>query len=299
VEAREFFETHFEPFEIGRDDNKSGFVTGFYEPVAEARRQPSDKYRFPVLACPPELVEIDENSPPPGIPEGFRFALKSASGLIACPDRTAIENGAFKGRNLEIAWLSDKVDLFFIHVQGAARLEMPDGEICRITYAAKSGHPFQGPGHVLAELDEIPARDVTMQSIRAWFKRNPARIDEILHRNRSYIFFRESEAGDPELGPIAAAKVQLTPGRSLAVDRLVHTFATPFFIDAPELDIVDKRPLRRLMIAQDTGSAIVGPARGDIFTGTGKAAGDLAGVIKHDANFHMLIPRSAAERFGR
>ncbi len=296
-EAREFFETFFDPFLIRPSGNRHGFVTGFYEPVAKASRGRTSEFRFPVLARPPELVEIDENAPPAAIPAGFRFALETASGHAICPDREAIEKGAFEGRGLEIAWLSSRVDLFFIHVQGAARLEMPGGDLIRITYAAKSGHPFTGPGRILSEMGEIAPEKVTMQSIREWFDHNPHRIDEILWQNRSYIFFTESEAADPALGPVAAAKVQLTPGRSLAVDRLIHTFATPFFIDAPSLEVLDNKPFRRLMIAQDTGSAIVGPARGDIFTGIGREAGEKAGVIKHDAGFHVLIPRPAAGRF--
>ena len=127
------------------------------------------------------------------------------------------------------------MDVFFIHVQGAARLDMTDGTTSRVTYAAKSGQRFTGAGRILAELGEIPLEQVTMQSIRAWFNANPDRIDEILRQNRSYIFFREAPVDDPALGPIAAAKVPLTPGRSMAVDRLLHTFGTPFFIDAPSL----------------------------------------------------------------
>src|SRR5690606_19496562 len=113
--------------------------------------------------------------------------------------------------------------------------------------------------------------------------------------NRSYIFFRETPVDDDRLGPIAAAKVQLTPGRSLAVDRLLHTFATPFFVDAPELAAVDGAPVARLMITQDTGSAIVGPARADLFIGSGAAAGEIAGVIRHPARLFALVPRPLAE----
>ncbi len=161
-----------------------------------------------------------------------------------------------------------------------------------MTYAAKSGHRFSGPGRILAALGEIPAEQVTMQSIRAWFRRNPGRVDEILQQNRSYIFFREAPVDDAALGPVAAAKVPLTAGRSLAVDRLLHTFATPFYIDAPVLAAFGAAPFRRLMIAQDTGSAIVGPARGDLFAGSGDRAGEIAGVVRHTADFHVLLPRA-------
>lgn len=295
-QAREFFQAHFIPCLIRPSQGGTGFVTGFYEPFARARRTRGGAFRFPILKRPSDLVEVEKADPADFLPEGYRYGRMTANGLVPFPDRAAIETGALDGLGLEIAWLSDRVDLFFIHVQGAARLEFPGGRPCRITYAAKSGHPFTGPGQVLAGLGEIRPGKVTMQAIRAWFERNPHRIDEILRRNRSYIFFRESESGDPELGPFAAAKVQLTAGRSLAVDRLVHTFSTPFYVSAPGLAAFGSPPFRRLMIAQDTGSAIVGPARGDIFTGSGDEAGEMAGVIRHKADFHVLVPAAAAGR---
>ena len=145
---------------------------------------------------------------------------------------------------------------------------------------------------MLADLGEIPLEKVTMQSIRAWFAAHPGRVDEILWRNRSYIFFREAPVDDPALGPIAAAKVPLTPGRSVAVDRLLHTFGTPFYVDALTLTAFGGDGFRRLMIAQDTGSAIVGAARGDLFAGSGDAAGEIAGVVRNAADFYALVPRA-------
>jgi membrane-bound lytic murein transglycosylase A len=220
------------------------------------------------------------------------FARATPDGLVDYFDRESIERGALAGRGLEIAWLADKVDAFFIHVQGAARLAMTDGRSLRVTYAAKSGQRFTGPGGILAQTGEIPLQDVTMQSIRAWFRAHPERVDEILWQNRSYIFFREVPVDDPALGPVAAAKVPLTPGRSIAVDRLLHTFGTPFYIEAPTLTAFGDEKFRRLMIAQDTGSAITGPARGDLFAGSGDAAGEIAGVVRHAATFHALLPKS-------
>jgi membrane-bound lytic murein transglycosylase A len=283
---RDFFERHFLPARI----ETNGFVTGFYEPVVTASPVRSGSFQFPILSRPDDLVGIDEHNRPAGWDETVVFGRKTARGFQPYYDRGEIERDALVGHGLELAWLADKVDLFFIHVQGAARLRMTDGTERRITYAAKTGHAFTGPGRILADLGEIPRQDVTMQSIRAWFKANPQRIDEILWQNRSYIFFRDAPVDEPALGPVAAAKVPLTAGRSLAVDRSLHTFATPFFIEVPGMDFA------RLMIAQDTGSAIVGPARGDIFCGSGDAAGEAAGVIKNAATFIMLVPRSAAGR---
>jgi membrane-bound lytic murein transglycosylase A len=167
----------------------------------------------------------------------------------------------------------------------------------RVTYAAKTGHPFTAIGRVLIDRGELTPETVSMQSIRSWLADNPQRVDELLWCNRSYIFFRQADFDDPEDGPIAAAKVPLTAGRSLAVDRLLHTFGTPIFVAAETLTHIGNTPFRRLMLAQDTGSAIIGPARGDIFAGSGSAAGDLAGTVKHAATFYMLIPAGAAERF--
>jgi membrane-bound lytic murein transglycosylase A len=288
--AREFFERHFIPCRI----REAGFVTGFYEPVAEASPVATGIHRHPVYRQPDDLVEVDDGSRPAGLDPAFRFARRTARGLTEYFDRREIECGALSGRGLELAWLADRIDLFFIHVQGAARLRMSDGTERRITYAAKSGHPFTGPGRVLAALGEIRPEAVTMQSIRAWLAANPRRADEILWQNRSFIFFREAPVDDPLLGPVAAAKVPLEPGRSLAVDRLLHTFGTPFFIDAPQLSAFGGGPFRRLMIAQDTGSAIVGAARGDLFAGSGAAAGEIAGVVKHAADFFALLPRALA-----
>ena len=289
--ARAFFERHFFPALVCPAPLEAGLVTGFYEPIVAASPVRTERFTVPILSRPDDLIDIDEASRPSGMDPYLAFARRTESGPVEYFDRRQIETGALAGRGLEVAWLEDKVDAFFIHVQGAARLNMTDGSSKRITYAAKSGQMFSGPGRLLADLGEIPLEQVTMQSIRAWFKANPRRVDEILQQNRSYIFFREAPVDDPELGPVAAAKVPLTPGRSVAVDRLLHTFGTPFYIDAPGLKAFGGTPFRRLMIAQDTGSAIIGPARGDLFAGSGDAAGEVAGVVRNAARFYALLPK--------
>jgi len=290
--ARTFFERHFTPALVAAEAGGAGLVTGFYEPQVVASPVRTVDFTVPLLSRPADLVDIDDGNRPAGMDPYLAFARRTASVPVEYHDRGEIERGALAGQNLGIAWLADKVDAFFIHVQGAARLSMTDGRLCRVTYAAKSGQRFTGPGKVLSEMGEIPLEKVTMQSIRAWFKANPHRVDEILWRNRSYIFFREAPVDDAALGPIAAAKVPLAPGRSVAVDRLLHTFGTPFYIAAPGLTAFDGKPFRRLMIAQDTGSAITGPARGDLFAGSGDAAGEIAGVVRNAADFYALVPRA-------
>jgi membrane-bound lytic murein transglycosylase A len=296
VDSQAFFEAHFTPVHVEPGTGGQGFVTGFYEPQAEASPVRTERFTVPLLARPADLVDVGDANRPDGFDPYLAFGRLTPSGIVEYFDRSAIECGALSGNGLEIAWLEDKVDVFFIHVQGAARLGMTDGTQRRITYAAKSGHRFTGPGLILVELGEIREAEVTMQLIRGWLHRHPDRIDEILRQNRSYIFFRDAPVDDPALGPVAAAKVPLTPGRSIAVDRLLHTFGTPFFIDAPSLKAFDGSPFRRLMVAQDTGSAITGPARGDLFAGSGEAAGAIAGVVRNAADFYALVPRRLAAR---
>jgi membrane-bound lytic murein transglycosylase A len=297
-EMRAFFERETLPFRIERTDGGRGFVTAFFEPEVQVSHEKDSEFRFPFYRRPDDLVDIDDSNRPSGLEPSYAFARRSPEGISPYPDRRAIDEGYLEGRGLEIAWARSKVDVFFTHVQGAARLVYPSGERKRITYAAKAGHPFSPIGRLLIDRGEIPADDISMQSIRDWLIGHPEGADEVLWHNRSYIFFREAEVEDPSKGPIAAAKVPLIPGRSLAVDRTIHTFGYPFFINAPTLTHLDAgQPFARLMLALDTGSAIVGPARGDIFTGSGYEAGELAGTVKNEADFTILIPRLAAARY--
>lgn len=297
AEARAFFEHAFQPFRILPAGGK-GFVTAFYEPEVEVSATPAGNFRFPFYRRPPDLIDIDDANRPEGLDPSYSFAQETAGGIGPFPDRRAIDQGCLDGKGLEIAWARSRVDVFFAHVQGAARLVHPDGRVQRITYAAKAGHPFTGIGRYLVDIGEIPPEDISMQSIRAWLAAHPGRMDEVLWQNRSYVFFREAPVDDPALGPVAAAKVPLEAMRSLAVDRLIHTFSSPFFVRSETLThLTGGRPFARLLLALDTGSAIIGPARGDIFTGSGFAAGELAGNVRNAADFVILIPKPAAGRF--
>jgi membrane-bound lytic murein transglycosylase A len=296
--AREFFEEHFQPFLIRLGDGASGLVTGFYEPEVEVSAAASSVWAHPFYRRPPDLIDISDEDRPADM-GSYAFGRRDNGAIHAYPDRRDIDQGYLAGRGLEIAWARDRIDVFFAHVQGAARLRYPDGSLQRITYSAKSGHVFSGIGRLLVDRGELDAATVSMQTIRAWLSMNPERIDEVLWHNRSYIFFRQAPVEDPALGPVAAAKVPLLPGRSLAVDRMIHTFGFPFYVHAPSLTHLDAgRPFSRTLLALDTGSAIVGPARGDIFTGSGDAAGELAGTVRNAADFYILIPKTVAARYG-
>lgn len=300
--ARSFFETHFTPLRIlpnGAETDTPGFVTGYYEPVVAASAERTEQFRFPLYAPPPDLVKIDDVSRPPGLDSSFRFARRTPCGLLEeYSDRGAIEAGALAGQGLEIAWLDDPVEAFFIHIQGSARLRLSDGREIRVGYAAKTGHPFTAIGRRLVDEGELTLAEADMDGIRGWLAAHPERQQALFNRNRSFIFFREMPVDDLAKGPIGAAKVPLTALASIAVDRELATFCVPYFIDAPRL-VVDGAPFRRVMIAQDTGSAILGPARADIFVGSGPDAGRIAGRIRHAADFHILAPAGLVESLAR
>lgn len=297
-QARDFFERHFVPFRI-KPETGSGFVTAFYEPEIEVRAEADETYRYPLYRRPEDLVDIDDTNRPEDMDPYFAFGLSRDGRISEYPDRRAIEQGFLAGQGLEIAYAKSKIDLFFVHVQGAARFVFPDGSRRRVTYAAKTGHYFSPIGKLLIERGKIDPATVSMMSIRAWLEAHPGEVDEVLWHNRSFIFFREAAVEDERLGPIAAAKVSLEPGRSLAVDRLIHTFGVPFYVASDSLTRLDDgKPFRRLMLALDTGSAIVGPARGDIFTGSGFEAGERAGAVRNAADFYVFVPKAAAARYG-
>lgn len=286
--ARAFFEARFTPARV-EPESGDGFVTGFYEPEVEARLAPSLAFPVPLLAPPRGLRELRPEDDRRNLDPALTWAIEDDAGrLSACPERWAIMNGCLDGRARPIAYLKSAVEAFFIHVQGAARLRLADGSLLRVTFAAKSGHPYFPVARVMLERSVVASpAEATADALRAWLDwLHPQNRRAVLARNRSYIFFREAPVADPALGPVAAAGVPLTPGRSLAVDRSLVTFHAPVFVEAD----LAAGPFRHLMVAQDTGSAILGPARGDIFFGSGDAAFALAARVRDPARFTLLLP---------
>jgi membrane-bound lytic murein transglycosylase A len=288
--AREFFETHFTPHRVVPREG-GAFFTGYYEPIVDGARTPSPPFIHPLYRPPADLVEFDPAAPPPGLEGLDRFARRTETGLVPHPDRGAIEAGYLKGQALELVYLADLVDAFFIHIQGAARIRLREGGEMRVTYAAKTGHPYTPIGRVLLERGALTRAEATMEGIRRWLAAHPAEAGAVMAENRSFIFFREAPVPDRVLGPVAAAKVPLVPGRSLAVDRTLYGFHLPVFVDTMVPSTAGEAPFRHLLVAQDTGSAIVGPARGDIFFGSGNKAGAIAGRMRAAGSFTVLVPR--------
>jgi len=219
--------------------------------------------------------------------------MRAGDKLVPYHDRAAIEDGALAGQGLEICWLKNPVDAFFGQIQGSMRVKLTNGKMLRLNYAARNGYPYTPVGRWLIEQGIISREDITMDRIRAWMEAHPREAQALRRTNRSYVFFRDTELAAH--APIAGGQgVHLTPLRSLAVDRSIHVYGTPIWIDA-ELPIKTEKPdtpFRRLLIAQDTGSAIIGPARADIFFGSGEEIGHVAGRIKQRGQFVMLVPNS-------
>ncbi len=296
--ARAFFETHFTPrrVEPSRDEP---FLTGYFEPELDGSRHRSDRFSIPLLARPDDLVDIDDASRPGFMDPSYAFARRTADGLVPYFTRGEIDDGALAERGLELVWLEDPVDAFFVHVQGSVRIRLAEGGILRLAYDGKAGHPYTSIGRIAIDRGMIPAAEMTLDRLREWLRADVIRARALMRENRSYVFFREQPDLDPDLGAAAAAGMPLTPGISLAVDRTLHTYGSPVFVDADLPLGIDGEmvPFRRLMLAQDTGSAIVGPARGDVFVGLGVEAGRRAGRIRHVPRaFVLLMPKPASTR---
>lgn len=266
--ARRFFETRFRPAEVIPSEG-SAFLTGYYEPELPASPVPTPAFTAPALGLPDDLVRI-----------------------APYPDRTAIETGALAGRGLELVWL-DRIELFFAQIQGSARLRLPDGTRLRLSYAGRNGRPYVPIGRIVVEEGHVPHEEMTMDRLKAWLRANPSETDRVIRMNPSYVFFRLE--ADSDRGPVGAAGAPLMALRSIAVDRTAWSYGTPFFVDAdlPEPD-GGSRPFAGLAVAQDTGTAIVGPARIDLFFGSGEAAGARAGLVRHPGRLTVLLPRSVA-----
>ena len=290
LEARRFFERFFRPFQRG--EAPAGFLTGYYEPELPASRTRSVAFPVPLFRAPADLLRLSPDAPlPEGLEDAQGFARRDpeTGRLSPYPDRAAIEAGSLEGQGLELVWLADAVDAFFVHVQGSARLRLGDGTTMRVGYAAKNGHRFTAIGRVLVAEGELPLEAADMTGIRRWLSAHPERAPALMRRNRSFIFFREVEGADPDAGPIGAQGVALTPMASLAVDPAFTPYGMPILVDAPTLRMGDA-PFRQLLVAQDTGSAIRGEERGDLFVGSGERAGTLAGAIRHPARWTVLRP---------
>jgi peptidoglycan lytic transglycosylase A len=291
-QARIFFERNFRPLRISKLGETAGLLTGYYEPIVDGSRFPTGIFKVPIYRRPPDLVP-PRNSAGPGFPNRGQSLRQMRNGtLLPYYDRGQILDGALDGQHLEICWIKDQMDALLIQIQGSARVRLEDGTMLRINYAAHNGYPNVPIGRILIERNIIPREAISLDRIREWMRANPQSAEEVLRQNRSFTFFRIVGLSD-DREAVGAQGVPLTSGRSIAIDNSLHVYGTPFFIQARLPLTNEKRTasFARLMIAQDTGSAIVGPARADIYLGAGDQAGQLAGRVHHSGNFAMLVPR--------
>jgi membrane-bound lytic murein transglycosylase A len=275
--ARAFFEENFRPVQVMPGGQPEGFFTGYYETEVEGSRFPSDDYTVPIYAAPAETVR------------------KHKSKAFADLDRTKIEDGALAGKDLEICYVKSPIDAFFAQIQGSTRVKLDSGKLLRLNYVASNGMPYTPVGKFLIDRGIVSKEEMSMDKIREFMETNPEEGKELRRKNRSFVFFQETplSARDECVG---AQGVPLTPGRSLAVDKHVHVYGTPIWVDA-DLPINSEMPdtkFQHLLFAQDTGSAIVGPARADIYFGHGEDVSHIAGRIKQFGKFVMLVPQSVA-----
>ena len=295
--ARAFFETHFTPHQvIAPSKKKEGLITGYYEPVIEGSRQPMPGYDVPLFARPADLVTVDLGRFRADL-RGRRIAGRVMGGrMVPFESRFEIENGALDDKSLELVWLKDPVDAFFLHIQGSGRVRLPNGELQMVGYAGPNGHPYTSIGRILINRGEIAREDMSMQAIRSWIELHPDEGVKLMQENRSYVFFRNLE-GD---GPIGGQGVALTPMRSLAVDQTLWAYGVPIWVAGshPDPKNLEGEPIEfhNLMIAQDTGGAIRGAIRGDVFCGMGEVATLIAGHMANRASFFALLPKAIVDR---
>jgi membrane-bound lytic murein transglycosylase A len=292
-----FFESWFISYVVEDLLRPRGLFTGYFEPEIFGSRTPDPRFPVPLYRRPPDLIAFtDEEEKKTGVTYGRRVNGQAQPYFT----RAEIEAGALRGQGLELVWIASWADAFFIHVQGSGRIRFADESVMRLSFAAKSGHPYTSIGGLLVDRGIIPREDMSMQSIRAWMSAYPREARQLMWENESFIFFREVQLQDPDLGAYGAQHVQLTPRRSIAVDRSIWMFGTPVWLDCSIWPYARPRGdhFRALTIAQDTGSAILGSARADVFWGFGDDAGAIAGQMKGTGTMTVFLPRAVAAELG-
>ncbi|MCJ2141464.1 murein transglycosylase A [Methylobacterium sp. E-066] len=291
--AAAFFRDRFEAYRVVKPGSeRPGFLTGYFEPELEGSLVQGPDFPTPVLARPDDLVSLAPGETRPGLDPALRAARATAEGFGPYPDRAAIEDGALGARARPTLWLRDAVDLLVLQVQGSGRVRLPEGRAVRVLYDGRNGQPYTAVAKLIVQEGHLPLEGLTLARWTTWLRAHPETARRLIRANASYIFFRLAAVDDPALGPPGAANAPLTPGRSLAVDGGLWRYGLPFWL-VGQLPAGSPGETGRLVIAADTGSAIVGPARGDLFVGTGAQAGIAAGNLRDAIGFVVLLPKPA------
>jgi len=292
-DARRFFEANLRPYAIAAGDgNASGLVTGYYEPLLRGSRARAKGFEQPVRGVPDDLLTIDLGAVFPELKDKRVRGRLEGNKVVPYWTRAEIDAKGDRLPARTLLYVDDAVELFFLHVQGSGRVRLADGGMVRLNYADQNGYPYQSIGRVLVDRGELKLEEASMQGIQAWARANPGRLRDLLNANPSYVFFREA-ANSPD-GPVGALGVPLTTERSIAVDPRSVPLGAPVFLATTRPN--STRPLNRLVLAQDTGSAIKGAVRADFFWGFGKEAGEQAGRMKQSGRMWVLLPPEAAPK---
>ena len=289
--ARAFFERRFSPAAVTGMEGAEGLITGYFEPELQGSWKRHGRFKVPLHLRPKDLVSVDLGRFS-DLFKGKRVAGRVIQGHLApYHNRSQIEEGALRGKKLELVYVDNAIDAFFLHIQGSGRVRLRDGSILRVGYAATNGQPYTAIGRELIARGIIPRERMSMQAIRKWINANPTEGVKLMRTNKSYVFFRVLTGP----GPIGSQGIALTPERSIAIDRKILPLGLPVWMDTVLPDAVST-PYRRLMIAQDTGGAIKGAVRADVFWGPGARAAKMAGSMKSPGRYWLLRPRGAAPR---
>lgn len=289
TEARAFFESHFEVRPVFAEDGVAeGLITGYYEPLLQGSWEKSEEFRYPIYGVPEDLLVVDLGELYPQLKDMRLRGKLVGNKVVPYYDRAQLDDDLDLLQGTEILWVNSPVDVFFLHVQGSGQIQLDDGSRVAVGYAQQNGHPYQSIGKVLIQMGELEKEEVTLFTIRDWLKSNPDQLNEVLAKNPSYIFFelRDAEAD----GPVGSLNVTLTPRRSIAVDRNVIPLGAPVWLQTTLPD-EQESPLNQLMLAQDTGGAIKGHVRADVFWGRGDEAEKMAGLMKQRGRLYVLLPR--------
>ncbi len=285
---RRYFQDNFAPFKVvNADDTTTGLVTGYYEPQLRGSRVRTEIFKYPIYSQPQDLVSVDLSDVYPDLKFKRLRGRVVGNKLVPYFARSEIESSGEPLKGLELVWVDDAVELFFLQIQGSGQILLPDGSRMRVGYADQNGHPFRSLGGALIRRSQIKAEHASMQGIKAWAARNPAKIQQFMNINASYVFFKQLP--NDLSGPIGTLGVPLTGERSIAVDQRVVPLGVPVFLSTTFPNT--KTALNRLMVAQDTGGAINGAVRADFYWGFGDSAGSQAGKMKQQGRMWVLLPK--------
>ncbi|MDB5545802.1 MAG: MltA domain protein [Hyphomicrobiales bacterium] len=301
LEIVAYLEQGFAPYLIVPNaTEKRAFFTAYYRAEVRASLVRTERFREPLLARPDDLETL-----PPGDTSAALNGLSSArrrpDGVLEpYPTRAQIDGGALGERTRPVAYVADAIEAFMIHVQGSARLLLDDKHSLDLTYAGRNGQPYTSIGKTLIERGEIDPGEMSLARLKAWVRANGQDLGQagraLLHANRSFVFFSATPADENAVGPIGAAGVPLTPRRSIAIDRSIWPYGLPFFVEADvPWEYSEATSMHSLVVGQDTGTAIVGPARADLYFGDGAEAGRLAGSVRHYGRLFVLLPLDGAK----